>query len=292
MSHAISAYEVWGTPEIEAAARRVLDAGLGQGRSVIEPAEAAWTPDVAADLRRRIIDNADAGPGTFRDKLRAQLDGAPRATYLLAAELLFLQVVPLHNVGVDTKRHRIGSVLSWLQPPAQLPDDLDAALGLPGILNGGAGFNVQIWRQMGWLLSFVEHWWQQPEPDRAAALEDPWAFRAVVAAMPADQPGIRNALLYLAFPRSFYPIVTQDHKRAIRTAFASVIGGPTGTDPVSIDRDLLAIRTQQLADVGDADVHWYHEPYLSQWQKLVDKGERAWLVRPRQLGADLVVRWR
>jgi len=94
MGHAISAYEVWGTPEIEAAARRVLDAGLGQGRSAIEPAAAAWAPDVAADLRRRIIDNVDAGGGTFLDKLRAQLDGAPRATYLLAAELLFLQVVP------------------------------------------------------------------------------------------------------------------------------------------------------------------------------------------------------
>jgi len=81
-----------------------------------------------------------------------------RATYLLTAELLFLQVVPLGNVGVDTKRHRIGSVLSWLQPPAQLPGDLDAALGLPGVLNGGVGFNVQILRQVGWLLSFVEHW--------------------------------------------------------------------------------------------------------------------------------------
>ena len=290
MGHAISAYEVWGTPEIEAAARRVVDAGLGQGRSVIEPAAAAWAPDVAADLRRRIIDNVDAGGGAFLDKLRAQLDGAPRATYLLAAELLFLQVVPLDNV-VDTKRHRIRSLLSWLQPPAQLPADLDRALGLPGVLNGGPGFD-QIGPQVRWLLSFVEHWWQQPEPDRVAALEDPWAFRAVVAAMPANQPGIRNALLYLAFPRSFYPIVTQDHKRAIRNAFASVIGGPTGTDPVSIDRDLLAIRTRQLADVGDTDVHWYHEPYLSQWQKLADKGERAWLVRPRQQGADLVVRWR
>ena len=82
MGHAISAYEVWGTPEIEATARRVVDAGLGQGRSVIEPAAAAWAPDVAADLRRRIIDNVDAGGGTFLDKLRAQLDGAPRARYL------------------------------------------------------------------------------------------------------------------------------------------------------------------------------------------------------------------
>ncbi|MFN2418806.1 MAG: hypothetical protein ABR593_07780 [Candidatus Limnocylindria bacterium] len=53
--------DVWGSPEIEAAARQILDAGLGTGRSVIEPDVAAWLPDVAADLRRRIVDNPDFG---------------------------------------------------------------------------------------------------------------------------------------------------------------------------------------------------------------------------------------
>lgn len=283
---------VWGNPKIEAAARRVLDAGLGQGRSVIEPEVPAWSSDVASDLHHRVIDNADAGSGGFVQKLETQLDGAARATYLLAAELLYVQVAPLSNVGIETKRQRIGSVLSWLRPPARLPDDLDAALREPGVLNGGVGFNVQIWRQVGWLLSFVEHWWDQPDQDRTRALDDPWVFREIMSGMSADQPGIRNSLLYLAFPRTFFPIVNQDHKRAIRKAFASVIGGPTGSDPVSIDRDLQAIRTRQLADVGEVDVNYYKEPFASQWQKLSDEGERAWLVRPRLGGAELVNRWR
>ncbi|MCA1673206.1 MAG: hypothetical protein LC799_13750, partial [Actinobacteria bacterium] len=89
MSQAISAHEVWGNPEIEAAARQVLDAGLGAGRSAIEPEVAAWVPQVVTDLRRRVVDNPDAGSGTFLGKLRAQLDGAPRETYLLTAELLY-----------------------------------------------------------------------------------------------------------------------------------------------------------------------------------------------------------
>ncbi len=282
----------WGNPEIEAAARRILDTGLGKGQSVIEPAVAAWLPEVAADMRRRVVDTPDEGSGPFLVKLQAQLDGAPRATYLLTAELLYLQVAPLSNVTGDTKKRRIRSVLSWLQPPAQLPPDLDAALGVPGVLNGGVGFNVQIWRQMGWLLSFVEHWWRQPDDDRATALTDPWAFREIMATMSADQPGIRNALLYLAFPHTFFPIVNQDHKRAIRNAFAAIIGGATGNDPVSIDRDLEGIRARHLADVGDGEVDYYHEPFASQWQKLSNEGERAWLVRPRLAGGKLVSRWR
>lgn len=235
---------------------------------MIEPAVAAWLPEVAADMRRRIVDNPDEGTGTFLGKLQAQLDGAPRATYLLTAELLYVQVAPLSNVTGDTKKRRIHSVLSWPQPPAQLPPDLDAALGPPGAFHGGMGFNVQIWRQVGWLLSFVEHWWRQPDDDRATALTDPWAFREIVAAMPVDQPGIRNALLYLAFPRTFFPIVNQDHKRAIRNAFASIIGGTTGSDPESIERDLERIRIRHLADVGDGQVSYYNEPFASQWQAL------------------------
>ncbi|MGH3963040.1 MAG: McrB family protein [Pseudonocardiaceae bacterium] len=292
MSQATSAGELWGSAEIEAAARRILDAGLGKGESLIEPAVAAWLPAVAADMRRRIVDNPDEGSGTFLGKLRVQLDGAPRATYLLTAELLYVQVAPLSNVMGDTKKRRIRSVLSWLQPPAQLPADLDAALGATGAFNGGIGFNVQIWRQVGWLLSFVEHWWRQSDDDRATALTDPWAFREIVAAMAVDQPSIRNALLHLAFPRTFFPIVNQDHKRAIRNAFASIIGGATGNDPVSIDRDLENIRIRHLEDVGDGDVRYYNEPFASQWQKLSDEGERAWLVRPRLAGGKLVSRWR
>ncbi len=281
---------VWGNPQIEAAARRVLDAGLGEGRSVIEPSVAAWGADVTADLRHRVIDNADEGSGGSAQTLKTQLDGAARATYLLAAELLYVQVAPLESVVV--KRARITSVLSWLQPPAHLPADLDAALNVGGVfhVNGCVGLNVGICRQVGWLLSFVEHWWHQSEQDRADALQEPWAFREIVATTSANQPDIRNALLYLAFPRTFLPIANQDDKRAIRTAFASVIGGPSGNDPVSIDRDLQAIRTKQLADFDE--VNYYHLPFALQWQKLSGEGERAWLIRPRLGGAELVHRWR
>ncbi len=291
MSRAVPAGEVRGSLEIEAAVRQILDAGLGQGRSVIEPEVAAWLPDIATDMRRRIVDNPDFGEGTFIGKLEAQLDGAPRATYLLTAELLYVHAAPLWPLTESKKRERIRSVLSWLQPPAQLPPDLDAALGVPGVFNGGVGFNVGIWRQVGWLLSFVEHWWRQPDADRAAALHDPWAFREIVAAMSADQPGIRNALLYLAFPRTFPPTVNQDHKRAIRNAFASVIDGATGNDPVSIDRDLAAIRDHHRTELGK-EVDYYQEPFGSQWQKPSDEAERAWLVRPRLGGGALVARWR
>lgn len=284
----------WGLSAIEIPAREIIEYGLGQGRSLIEPEIAAWNAETAADLRHRIVDNPDAGSGTFVGKLRGQLAGASRATHLLAAELLAFHVLPLGNVGGERKLERVSTVVSWLDPPATLPEELKRALGGPGIFNGGVGFNVQIWQQLSWLLTFIEHWHQLPEQDRREALQDPWKFRAIVDDQDTGQVAIRNSLLYLAFPRTFLPIVSQPDKMAIRNAFAGVIGGRTGKDPISIDRDLHAIYTKQLEQAGGQRVEYYHEPWRSQWSKRQrsDDSVRAWLVRARTGGRDLVNRWR
>ncbi|CNE53986.1 ATPase [Mycobacterium tuberculosis] len=274
----------WGDPGVERAARRALENGLASGLSTLDADEPAWSPETAADLRHRIIDRADVGSGSFMMKLEAQLEGAPRATVLLCAELLFLHVVPLTNVSPDTKRKRIEKVLGWAERPPALPEEWIEALARRGVFNGGVGFNIQIWNQTGWLLSFLAHWWEQPEEARRTALDEPWRFREVVAATPTDQPGIRNALLYLAFPRTFMPIANQDHKRWIRDAFLHEIGESAGRDAVSLDRDLLKIRLRQN-EKADSPVNYYNEPYLSQWQRHHDEDRRAWLVRPRPAGA-------
>jgi 5-methylcytosine-specific restriction protein B len=283
----------WGDVVIERAAQRVIETGLGSGRSATDSGEAAWTGPVASDLYRRVIVEEDTGTGAFLSKLEVQLSGADRATHLLCGELLYLHVVPLSNVGADTKRNRIGSVLGWARPQASLPTDLDEALGRTGIFNGGTGFNVQVWKQMGWLLQFVQHWWGRPGGERAEALNDPWAFRDVVASMPEDQPAIRNSLLYLAFPAVFLPMVNQEHKRDVRNAFALLIDGPTGSDPISIDRDLFAIHTRHLQMAREGQkVAYYDEPYRSQWAKAKDEDMRAWLVRSRPAEAGVVAQWR
>jgi 5-methylcytosine-specific restriction protein B len=271
----------WGRAQIEIPARRIIDAGLGEGRSLLEPAIPAWNTDTAVELRTRVIDNANTGKGAFLDKLRRQLSGAPRAVSLLAVELLALHVLPLGNVSGKTKLRRVSTVLSWIDPPARLPDDLRDALDGPGIFNGGVGFNVQIWQQLGWLLAFIEEWNTLPPADRKAALEDPWTFRAFVHEHETGQKGIRNSLLYLAFPRVFLPIASQPDKKRIRDTFAEAESGePTGDDGISVDRDLRTIYDRQSRQV-DKVIHYYREPWRAQWSKNkpAPSSEHAWLVR-------------
>src|ERR1043165_7734971 len=95
---------------LEQAAREILDYGLGQGQSLVEPESQAWREEIVSDVRLRIGENANAGEGTFLEKLQAQLDGAPREAYLLVAELRALQVLPLGNLTAATKLNHVQSV--------------------------------------------------------------------------------------------------------------------------------------------------------------------------------------
>jgi 5-methylcytosine-specific restriction protein B len=278
------------SPQIESAAWEILRPGLLGEPSPLDSSVVTWTKSNALNLLARVQDDPDMGPGSFVGKLTKQLADAPRVVVLLAAELLYLQVVPLSNVGSTAKLSRIETVLSWLSPRPDLSKTLSAALETEGVFNGGAGFNVQLWRHLCWLCRFVVNWVEHPAYERAGAFVDPWKFRAIAAQTAQDLPSIRYSLQYLTWPGFFEAVVSRPHRKAIHNAFAHLIGGATGTDDESVDRDLLAIRRIVDAEAS-ARVGWYNPPYKGHWLATTEPGRRAWLVRPRQDGAELVERW-
>src|SRR5216683_800939 len=95
---------VGDSTQIESAAWYVLGPGLRREPSPLDPAIVTWTASAADEMLRRVQDAPDSGKAPFLAKLRRQLDGAPHEVVLLAAELLYLQVLPLSNVKADTKR--------------------------------------------------------------------------------------------------------------------------------------------------------------------------------------------
>ena len=169
------------------------------------------------ELYRCYNEHPDMGTDTFLVKLRRQIGEASDDAILLSAELLTLHALPLINFTAPKKRARIQEVLGWMQEPVALPAEVGAAFA-QGSWSGGSGVHTMIWKWLSDAVSFVQTWWSVPESERARALADPWTWRDLVHRIPG-MPSLREALLYLAFPGYFLPIISLGHKTAIRQAF-------------------------------------------------------------------------
>lgn len=266
-------------------ARAMIDRGLGEGRSLFDPARPAWSRETVADLHRRYNQNLAVAGGDFLDRLRVQLAGAPDETVLLAAELLTLQALPLVNLTRAAKHERITRVLGWMAAPVELPEAVAAAFA-QRTWSGGIGAHTNLWRWLVSAVELVQGFLDEPEEIRRRALVDPWAWRDLVHRL-TSYPSLREALKYLAFPGTFLPIINPAQKRQIRDAFADRFGAATG----DLDRDLRTVTLGLQAELG-GPVEYYQPPLAPVWQrKPVVEGRRAWLVRPRAGGSALVERW-
>jgi len=261
---------------------------LGDGRSVIDPATMIWTASVAEELRARIGDNPIIGTGQSQwEKLDEQLHGASREIVLLAGELVFLREHPLRSALPETRKAHVERVLEHLDSPMALPEPMATWLARPAWAAGfepGSWYNGALWRHLIWVSTFVRHWHGLPDADRELAQTDPWELQRVMLASGEDRSDIRNALQFLARPDVFEPISSAGMKQKIRDGLADRIGGATGTDAASIDRDLLEIRTALAREVEGPFHFWtpgVKELWDSSHELLTPAVEPAGLAEPR-----------
>jgi 5-methylcytosine-specific restriction enzyme B len=270
---------------IYTAGRRVLDAGLAADGSAFTPGRAVWNAATADDLYERFVQAPLTGSGRFVDKLRRQLAGAPQQTAQLAAELLYVYLLPPDDIGVAAKRQLLAEALALCPEPTGVPPELDAALD-GGFARAGTAYHTQRDRQLAWLVRFVQAWKAVPEPRQQTALADPWAFREVADSVPIGSAySMRNALLHLAFPLTFESIVSRRHKTAILDGFGA---RRTGDE----DRDLLTLR-QQLEEEAGGLISFYRSDLEPRWRNTIAEPElRGWLVRGANVhGRNLVPTW-
>lgn len=263
-------YESRPTPELEIAheVSELVSHMLGNGRSVIDPRTTIWTAEAAEDLRARIGDNPIIGTDQGQwEKLDEQLEGASREVVLLAAELVFLREHPLRSTLPETRTEHVRRVLAHLSTPLTIPEPMSTWLTRPSGTAGfesGSWYNGALWRHLIWAATFVRHWNHISDSERDAARTDPWELQRVMLASGDDRSDIRNALQFLARPDTFEPISSAAMKTRIRDGLADRIGGSTGNTPISIDRDLFAIRGV-LADDLKHPFHFWTSGVAELW---------------------------
>ena len=240
--------------------RDIIDHITGDGRSLLDPGTTIWTAAAAEELRARVGDNPLVGTVQGQwEKLDRQLQGASREVILLAAELVFLREQPLLSARPETRLSHVTGVLEHLDDPVPVNEAMAKWMSRqPGTagLEQGRGYNGALWRHLIWAAKFVIHWTGLPELMKQTARTDPWALQQVMLDSGEDRSDIRNIFQFLMRPDTFEPISSAATKLRIRDALASRIGGSTGNDPMSIDRDLFAIRADLEAEVNGEFHFW------------------------------------
>ncbi|MFC4062002.1 McrB family protein [Planomonospora corallina] len=281
-----------------AAARKVFETGILAGGSSFAPGLDAWTLPAARELLHRFVENYDGSSDEFLVKLKRQISAASDGALVLAAELLYLNLLPLNagTVGPERKSEIIGTVLSWTSRETAVPADLAEAASNASIKGGQAFLNYR-WAQFAFLIRVTVRLLELPAPERERLLDDPWAFRDLAREALTDHDGKYRArsqlhvLLFLLFPDAYEPIASERHKHLIRDAFADRLaetGGPTG----DVDRDLAAVRARLERESG-GPVGFYAEPWRSVWHPPEkSRPQRGWLVRGANVqGVNVIPRW-
>jgi 5-methylcytosine-specific restriction protein B len=196
--------------EVYAVADRFVEEALRRDGSLFTPGATIWSAENIEDLYERFVSNPDESSDSFEDKLRRQLEGASLETRQLAAEFLYVYLLFPLNIGGDTKRRIVHSVLDGTS--IVLPEDLERALD-PRIANFGPALANHAW-QLAMFLEFFREW--KTMPGKEEVLSDPWRFKEIVFSVPHERAGVqREALLHLVHPNTFERIVARDQKLAI-----------------------------------------------------------------------------
>lgn len=268
------------------AADRVFRAGVLTGTSAFDPAVRIWTAETTSVLRSQFVERPDESKDVFLAKLARQLDGAGDDAVLLAAELLYTNMLPLEpgQIGLSTKQKILDTVLSWAQKEISVPGELTASMR--GFMNGGQAFLNYRPFQLQFLILLVDRLVRLRVEERTALLAEPLAFRdacnQTLDAMGDNKARAQlHTLLYLMFPQVFIPSANFDHKDRIRAVFLDRVPQPKG----DVDLDLLEIQKVLSAESGGR-IDFYSDPWYHMWNPPAAAGgeQRGWLVRGANVG--------
>ncbi|MCE5290223.1 MAG: AAA family ATPase [Nocardiaceae bacterium] len=259
-------------PQVEKVGAQIFSDCLIADGSLLTPGKQIWTSDNLAELHANYIGAPDVSAKSFSEKLAIQLEPCSPGARQLFAEIYVLNILPVVNFLESTKIRVIEEVLAPLHPPVGLTPDLLAAFS-EGVFHGGPAWSSRRWAQLSFLVEFAEYFKSQDPTVRAAAATDPEALRKLVMDSPGQrEPAQRQALLYTFQPRYYLPIVSNEHRGALRATFAAqyLPNGPSK----DVDADLRTIVDGIEKDAG-GPVDLYDDMWKPKWFPEPHPGKKA-----------------
>lgn len=233
--------------------------------SMLQPGQTLWTPENLDELDRTFVQNPDAGGDDYYKKLKNQVNSGSTNSRKLMAELHWLLFVFPSDMLARTKEQRIKEIWSWSGeslPSGVLFLDYNILEGL-----GHTGQKNHRWRELSFLIRFLQRWKKMPLAQREDALAQPEQFTAFLD----DTPGVagrqlRHILPHLLFPDEFERISSPRHKREILEGFGVAPRHEVNKmDTASLDVAIFNLRKKLETEHG-REIDFYEPDIESNWR--------------------------
>jgi len=257
-----------------------------------------WTKGNIEPLIDRILDNPDPSDSSdFFEKLEAQLNGAPKESVLLMAEIMwFIYLFPIGQQPVlnspnqkialstkwETKRKKIAEILSWVD--AVLPEtDVTSPQALCGIGRTGRIYK-RYFIALRYFLPVLLQWkgLSKSERDPFHSENEAWDFASWLEEIqPHEIASIRHALLFFLYPNKFERMVSSNHKIMLVEHFGQQLNmgtyQSTKSTLLETDKAIYEIRNQLTTLFPNKMIDFYLEPIQinGHWINLSVAGKAA-----------------
>lgn len=246
----------WSGDEIYAAAASWKERCLRRDGALFSDAQGIWSVDRLRRLEA-VVGIVDESSGSFIGRLQGQVGGLSPEETQLAAEMLYVLLLPELDTGAEKKREHLEKILSLLPFPLSIPGPLDAALDAGGVANFAAA-KAHRDAYMRFLARLVRQVKEMPPAERDALLDSPWKFSELVQSEQTSTDGMAaNAIRHLLYPESFEYMVSATHRDQLVEAFAAA---PGVAEADTVEEKIAAVR----ALTGDLDL--YEDPFARIWK--------------------------
>lgn len=226
----------WASDRLYDVAAQWVETCLRDQGSLFGSEQPLWAKAVVDEAVERML-AVDTSHGDFITTLHDELADRSDEAITFMAELMYMHVLPIGNMGVPAKRALIDETLGWAREPLAVPEDLAEALE-GGVANFGAALSRRD-KQVKCFARFVQGWVSLDEAERGRLLGDPWKFRECVHELDLPPLMQREAILHLVFPETFEYALAASDKTSIRKAFDAQ---PPVVEAENDDRALVVIR--------------------------------------------------
>jgi nucleoside-triphosphatase THEP1 len=207
---------------------------LLQDRSLLWPDREVWTIANLEQVRRRFVEGFIQGRMTFRAKLEAQLSGAPGEVWALITDCFYLYGLPSRTMRFATKKGWI----EWAAQHAGLPlpseDDPFWEPLRSGFAATGQKYNLKHAQLRLIVLLALEI---KGSAGPRALLKSPVELQRLLDGILDEIPlkldranDMRSAILYMAFPDMFEPILSNQEKETILQKYGQAAGNGLPSD--------------------------------------------------------------